>query len=119
MICYNRDFVLGMVASFGAGAVGGIMLVGHTEQYETGINIDAQTRVSAQQARMTAENVCVEQEKMSRRLQGYFDGLSKGAVSDEKLAAKNPDFTITKEECLNLLQERQQRSAALTPAAKP
>lgn len=79
------------------------------------IELNDESKVQAQQGRMTAEAACTEQEKMSRKLQNYFDREAVAAVSNEKLAAKNANFVITKEECLNLVQQRAQAHSMQKP----
>lgn len=90
-------------------AVGGA-LVQNTDEYATRMNISVSSAVQARQARVTAETSCTEQEKMFKKLGQYFDKLSSDVAGNPNLAVKNPDFTITKQECLKLMQERQQRA---------
>lgn len=101
------------------GIIGGPALIVYNvsmAQYkETGIKLDDESRVQAQQGRMTAEAACTEQEKMSRKLQAYFDREAEGAVSHKKLAAKNADFVITKAECLALVQQRGHAHSDMKP----
>lgn len=97
------------------GGMCGAAAVIKSDEWRTDALLDDTSIAQARQARVTAETSCTEQEKMFKKLGQYFDQLSADTAGDIKSAAKNPDFTITKAECLKLMQERQQKAAVPKP----
>lgn len=74
------------------------------------VAFNEESKAMAAYGKLTPDLSCTEQAAVSAKVADYFAKKAKGE-------AKNPDFTITKEECLAIMSARVASNVA--PVAKP
>lgn len=74
------------------------------------VSFSGEAKSMAKYGKLDANLSCTEQAAVSKKIADYF-------AKQAKDGTKNPDFTITKEECEAVMAARAARTA--TPAVKP
>ncbi len=101
-----RDAELGFYGGFLAALAMAVAM-----KADVTVDMSNESKVLAKYGKLDAHISCTEQAAASKKIANYFAGKAKDGF-------KNPDFTITKEECEAVMAAR--RTARLAaPVAKP